>query len=64
MVMTLKFKSVADPAFVIAPLVTISLLNAQIKHLRPKQYKNLKKREKTVSRAYGGSRCAGCVRQR
>lgn len=37
---------------------------AQIKHLRPKQYKNLKKREKTVSRAYGGSRCAGCVRQR
>ncbi|CAM9277601.1 unnamed protein product, partial [Heterosigma akashiwo] len=37
---------------------------AGIKHLRPKQYKNLKKREKTVSRAYGGSACAGCVRQR
>ncbi|CAM9350918.1 unnamed protein product [Choristocarpus tenellus] len=35
-----------------------------IKHLRPKQYKNLKKREKTVSRSYGGSLCANCVRQR
>ena len=32
--------------------------------LRPKEYKNLTKREKHVSRAYGGSRCAGCVRQR
>ncbi|KAG5192483.1 ribosomal protein L34e-domain-containing protein [Tribonema minus] len=32
--------------------------------LRPKEYKNLKRREKTVSRAYGGSRCAACVRQR
>lgn len=37
---------------------------AQIKHLRPKKYKNLKKREKTVSRAYGGSLCSNCVRQR
>ncbi|CAM9533082.1 unnamed protein product [Phaeothamnion confervicola] len=36
----------------------------KIKHLRPKEYKNLKKREKTVSRAYGGSRCGVCVRQR
>ena len=26
--------------------------------------KNAKKREKTVSRAYGGSRCGNCVRQR
>uniref|UniRef100_A0A7S2TCS5 60S ribosomal protein L34 n=1 Tax=Prorocentrum micans TaxID=2945 RepID=A0A7S2TCS5_PROMC len=32
--------------------------------LRPKQYKNLHKREKSVSRAYGGNRCAGCVRER
>ena len=29
-----------------------------------KEMKNAKKREKTVSRAYGGSRCGNCVRQR
>ena len=27
-------------------------------------FKNAKKREKTVSRAYGGSRCHQCVKQR
>lgn len=27
-------------------------------------FKNAKKREKTVSRAYGGSRCHTCVKQR
>ena len=35
-----------------------------IPHLRPKQYRSLSKRQKTVSRAYGGNKCAGCVRQR
>ncbi|KAL7487317.1 hypothetical protein ACHAW6_012914 [Cyclotella cf. meneghiniana] len=35
-----------------------------IKHLKNSAYKNLKKRERTVSRAYGGSACGGCVRQR
>jgi large subunit ribosomal protein L34e len=35
-----------------------------IKHLSSFSYKNTHKRERTVSRAYGGSRCAGCVRQR
>ncbi|EKU21637.1 hypothetical protein NSK_005100 [Nannochloropsis salina CCMP1776] len=35
-----------------------------IKHLKTKEYKNLHKRERTVSRAYGGSRCASCVRSR
>ena len=35
-----------------------------IKHLKASAYRNLKKREKTVSRAYGGSACAGCVRMR
>ncbi len=29
-----------------------------------RHFKNAKKREKTVSRAYGGSRCHICVRQR
>merc|ERR1719456_1671366 len=32
--------------------------------LRPVEYRRLKKREKRVNRAYGGSRCAGCVRTR
>ncbi|KAL0584085.1 hypothetical protein ABG067_006075 [Albugo candida] len=35
-----------------------------IAHLRPKEYKTLSKTQRTVSRAYGGSRCAKCVRQR
>ncbi|CAJ1429818.1 unnamed protein product [Effrenium voratum] len=32
--------------------------------LRPVEYRRLKKREKHVNRAYGGSRCATCVRTR
>merc|ERR1712046_354006 len=32
--------------------------------LRPVLYKRLAKNKKTVARAYGGSRCAQCVRQR
>mmetsp|Transcript_31523 Transcript_31523/g.91364 ORF Transcript_31523/g.91364 Transcript_31523/m.91364 type:complete len:121 (-) Transcript_31523:132-494(-) len=32
--------------------------------LRPKEYMRISKRQKTVSRAYGGSRCATCVRER
>jgi len=32
--------------------------------LRPMEYRRLKNREKRVSRAYGGSRCAKCVRSR
>jgi len=32
--------------------------------LRPKEYRTTKKRERRVSRAYGGSRCAHCVKQR
>mmetsp|Transcript_30054 Transcript_30054/g.54408 ORF Transcript_30054/g.54408 Transcript_30054/m.54408 type:complete len:122 (+) Transcript_30054:83-448(+) len=32
--------------------------------LRPMEYRRLKNREKRVSRAYGGSRCAKCVRNR
>ena len=35
-----------------------------IKHLKRSAYQNTKKRERTVSRAYGGSTCAGCVRMR
>ncbi|KAI5481586.1 hypothetical protein MNV49_002812 [Pseudohyphozyma bogoriensis] len=32
--------------------------------LRPRQYAQISKRQKTVQRAYGGSRCATCVRDR
>merc|ERR1711981_1266868 len=31
---------------------------------RPKEYMRMSKRVKTVSRSYGGSRCAKCVRDR
>ncbi|CAG8776862.1 6_t:CDS:2, partial [Racocetra fulgida] len=30
--------------------------------LRPRQYARISKRQKTVRRAYGGSRCARCVK--
>merc|ERR1712187_916425 len=35
-----------------------------VPRLRPMEYRRLKKRERRVNRAYGGSRCAYCVRQR
>mmetsp|Transcript_104584 Transcript_104584/g.145768 ORF Transcript_104584/g.145768 Transcript_104584/m.145768 type:complete len:113 (-) Transcript_104584:32-370(-) len=35
-----------------------------IKHIKSSKYHALKKRERTVSRAYGGSCCAGCVKER
>ncbi|WFD35633.1 hypothetical protein MCUN1_002491 [Malassezia cuniculi] len=35
-----------------------------VKALRPREYATAAKRDKTVQRAYGGSRCANCVRTR
>jgi len=35
-----------------------------VPHLRPKEYHRISKRQKTVTRAYGGNRCAHCVRDR
>merc|ERR1712085_196125 len=35
-----------------------------IPRLRPTEYRRLKKRERRVNRAYGGSRCATCTRLR
>ncbi|EIM23025.1 60S ribosomal protein L34 [Wallemia mellicola CBS 633.66] len=32
--------------------------------LRPRRYATISKRQKSVTRAYGGSRCAHCVRER
>lgn len=37
---------------------------AGIKHMRSTAYKRSSKRERTVSRAYGGSTCHQCVKQR
>lgn len=36
----------------------------QIPALRPREYATLSKPKKTVQRAYGGSRCGSCVRDR
>jgi|TARA_B110000902_G_C13826034_1_gene405587 large subunit ribosomal protein L34e len=41
-----------------------SPLSLQIPALRPKQYKQVPKRQRTVSRAYGGAMCSKCVRNR
>ena len=38
--------------------------SVQIPVLRPLKYMAISKRQKTVSRAYGGTLCAACVRQR
>lgn len=35
-----------------------------ISSLRPREYASVSKTHKTVSRAYGGSRCANCVKER
>uniref|UniRef100_V5E5D0 60s ribosomal protein L34 n=2 Tax=Kalmanozyma brasiliensis (strain GHG001) TaxID=1365824 RepID=V5E5D0_KALBG len=35
-----------------------------IKAHRPREFGTISKRQKTVSRAYGGSRCSSCVRTR
>lgn len=36
----------------------------QIPALRPREYSQISKPKKTVQRAYGGSRCGSCVRDR
>lgn len=41
-----------------------AVIYMQVPALRPTEYSRLSKRQKSVSRAYGGSRCAGCVRDR
>ncbi|ODQ79976.1 hypothetical protein BABINDRAFT_159087 [Babjeviella inositovora NRRL Y-12698] len=37
---------------------------AGISSLRPREYAQVSKTHKTVSRSYGGSRCATCVKER
>ena len=38
--------------------------DAKIPALRPRQYATISKTKKSVRRAYGGSRCGDCVKQR
>jgi hypothetical protein len=40
------------------------LTSPQIPSLRPREYAQVSKPTKTVQRAYGGSRCGNCVRDR
>lgn len=36
----------------------------QVPALRPREYAKISKPKKTVQRAYGGSRCSNCVKDR
>ena len=45
-------------------MLHVTVLLWQIPALRPSEYKRISKRQKNVSRAYGGSRCANCVKER
>ena len=58
----LSSSNVAAAAY--SHLVVSPLLPLQIPALRPKQYKQVPKRQRTVSRAYGGAMCSKCVRNR
>jgi large subunit ribosomal protein L34e len=42
--------------------LTLALL--QVPALRPREYAQISRPKKTVQRAYGGSRCANCVKDR
>lgn len=51
--------TVDDPSIFSSRLLCVGL-----PCLRPAEYKRLSKNQKNVSRSYGGSRCAKCVRDR
>lgn len=38
--------------------------SVQVPALRPREYATISRPKKTVQRAYGGSRCANCVKDR
>lgn len=48
----------------VAPALTPATFLLQVPALRPVEYSRISKRQKHVTRAYGGSRCAKCVRTR
>ena len=49
---------------ILAQALTPAAPLLQVPALRPVQYSRISKRQKHVTRAYGGSRCGKCVRQR
>ena len=48
----------------VAPALTPATFLLQVPALRPVEYSRISKRQKHVTRAYGGSRCGKCVRMR
>lgn len=42
----------------------LTCVSLQIPALRPREYATISRPKKTVQRAYGGSRCGNCVRDR
>jgi hypothetical protein len=44
--------------------LSLFLCSHQVPRLRTKELRRLSSHERTVNRAYGGSRCAACVRER
>jgi hypothetical protein len=42
----------------------LTLVPLQVPALRPREYATISRPKKTVQRAYGGSRCANCVKDR
>lgn len=44
--------------------LTMAAPNRQIPALRPREYAQISKPKKKVQRAYGGSRCGNCVKDR
>jgi large subunit ribosomal protein L34e len=42
----------------------LTFFSSQIPARRPREYSQISRPKKTVQRAYGGSRCANCVRDR
>jgi len=44
--------------------VSNNTLLSQVPALRPREYATISRPKKTVQRAYGGSRCANCVKDR
>lgn len=55
-----------DPTILDGLLIHPSLTPCplQVPALRPREYANISRPKKTVQRAYGGSRCANCVKDR
>ncbi len=53
-----------DCGIALPGVIELVLVIDQIKALRPTGYMRVSRRQKTVQRAYGGSRCANCVKSR